>query len=134
MAKRPQGPAVITRVIPQRERADCAIAAMASFSGRSYEDVLREVVLVDPKEHGRNGLHDYQIRRVMRALGVPVRHRMRVDYDEDYGMLRCWNHLAVLRNGLIVHQDAVWDVDVWRAEFGYRNDATIMGIFVAVEP
>jgi hypothetical protein len=126
-------PAIVTRMVSQRERADCATAAMAMFSGRTYEDVLRQVVLVDPILHGREGLSDHHIRQVMKALGVPVRHRAKVDYEEDYGLLRCWNHLALLRNGMIIENETAWDVDDWRRYRGYGHDGSIMGIFVAVE-
>lgn len=126
-------PAIVTRIVPQRELADCAIAAMAMLSGRSYEDVLREVVLADPKDRGRTGLSDHQIRKVMKALGVPVRHRARIDYDEDYGLLRLHDHMCVLRNGLIVENDTLWDVDDWRRQRGYQDENLVMGIFVAVD-
>jgi hypothetical protein len=93
------GPAIVTRIVPHRESSDCALVAMAMFSGCTYEDVLREVVVADPKHKGRNGLSDHHVRRVMRTLGVPVTHRTRVDYDEDYGLLRLHDHMALLRNG-----------------------------------
>jgi hypothetical protein len=126
-------PAIVTRVVPQRERADCAIASIAMFTGATYEDVLRAVVLADPKDHGRDGLSDHQIRKVTKALGVPVRHRARVDYDEDYGLLRLFNHLALLRNGMIIENDTLWEVDDWRRQRGYAFDGTVCGIFVAVD-
>jgi hypothetical protein len=126
-------PAIVTRIVSQRESADCAVASMAMLAGRTYEDVLRQVVLADPKDHGRTGLTDHQIRKVMRALDVPVRHRVKVDYDEDYGLLRCWDHLTLLRNGLIVENDTLWDVDDWRRYRGYLDDSLVMGIFVAAE-
>jgi len=127
------GAAIVTRVVPTREADDCAVTAMSMLSGRSYEDVLREVVLADPKHRGRRGLVDAKIRRVMKALGVPVRYRRTVDYDDDYGLLRLHDHLALLRNGLIVEDATLWDVDDWRRQFGYREDYTVMGIFVAAE-
>jgi len=127
------GPSIVTRIVQTRERSDCAIASMAMLSGRTYEDVLREVVVADPKDKGRKGLSDHQVRRVMRALGVPVTHRSRVDYDEDYGLLRLHDHMALLRNGLIVEDHTLWDVDDWRRQRGYRLDMTVCGIFVAVE-
>jgi ABC-type bacteriocin/lantibiotic exporter with double-glycine peptidase domain len=126
-------PAIVTRIVPQRERADCAIASMAMFAGASYEDVLREVVLADPKNHGRVGLSDHQIRKVMTALGVPVRHRAKVDYEEDYGLLRLHDHMCILRNGMIVENDTLWDVDVWRVQRGYTVPGAVCGIFVAAE-
>jgi hypothetical protein len=125
-------PAIVTRIVPHREASDCALVAMAMFSGRTYEDVLREVVMADPKDKGRNGLSDHQVRRVMKSLGVPVTHRSRVDYDEDYGLLRLTDHMALLRNGLIVEDQTLWDVDDWRRHRGYM-DMSVMGIFVVVE-
>lgn len=127
------GAAIVTRMVAMRETADCAIAAMAMYAGRSYEDVLRQVVLADPKHHGRKGLSDQQIRKVMLALDVPVRHRSRVDYDDDYGLLRLYDHMTLLRNGLIVENETIWDVDDWRRQRGYREDCSVMGIFVAAD-
>jgi hypothetical protein len=126
-------PAIVTRMVAMREAKDCAIAAISMYTGRTYEDVLREVVIVDPKHRGRTGLHDPQIRKVMKALGVPVRYRARVDYDDDYGLLRLHDHMALLRNGLIAENDTLWDVDDWRQQRGYRDDCAVMGIFVAVD-
>jgi hypothetical protein len=126
-------PAVVTKMVAMREEKDCAIAAMAMFSGRTYEDVLRAVVVHDPKHHGRDGLADHQIRKVMAALGTRVRHRARVDYEDDHGLLRLWDHLTLLRNGLIVENDTLWDVDDWRRYRGYLDDSLVMGIFVAAE-
>jgi hypothetical protein len=126
-------PAAVTRVLTNREENDCAVVAMAMFSGHSYEDVLREVVICDPKHRGRIGLTDYQTRRVMRALGAPVRHRRAVDYDEDFGLLRLHDHMALLRNGLIIENGAIWDVADWRIHAGYQDDTHVMGIFVAAE-
>jgi hypothetical protein len=126
-------PAIVTRIVAMRERADCSVAAMAMFSGQSYEDVLRQVVIFDAKHPGREGLSDRQIRAVMRALGAPVRHRARVDYEDDHGMLRLHDHLTLLRNGLIVENDTLWDVDDWRRYRGYLDDSLVMGIFVAAE-
>jgi hypothetical protein len=131
--KRPKNPAIVTHMVAQRERSDCGIASMAMFSGRSYEDVLREVVLVDAEHQGRDGLSDHHIRKVMKALGVPVRHRAHVDYEEDYGLLRCWNHLTLLRNGMIIENETAWEVEDWRRYRGYQSDGAICGIFVAVE-
>jgi hypothetical protein len=132
-ARRSAIPAIVTRVVPQRERADCAVAAIAMFTGATYENVLREVVVVDPKLHGRDGLSDHQIRQVSKALGVPVRHRKMVDYEEDYGLLRLYNHLCLLRNGMIVENDTLWEWDDWRRQRGYVYDGCVMGIFVAAE-
>lgn len=123
----------VTQIIPQRERADCAICAMAMYSGHSYEDVLREVVLVDPRWHGRKGLSDHQVRKVMRTLGVPVRYRSRVDLDEDYGMLRFSDHLALIRNGLLIDGLTLWEIEDWRRHRGYDKPDAVCGIFVAAE-
>ena len=120
-------------MVAMREEGDCAVASIAMFAGQSYEDVLREVVLADPKHHGREGLSDHQIRKVMASLGTKVRHRSVVDYEEDYGLLRLYDHLTLLRNGLIIENDTIWDVDDWRRYRGYRDDSLVCGIFVAAE-
>ena len=41
--------------------------------------------------------------------------------------------MALLRNGLIIENYTLWDVDDWRQQRGYRDDASIMGIFVVAE-
>jgi hypothetical protein len=126
-------PAAITRVVAQREDADCAVAAIAMYAGLSYENVLRAVVRHEPRFEGRRGLGDRAIRRILDELGAPVRLRRRVDYEDDFGLLRLEDHIVLLRNGLVVDDGQIWDVDAWRQTHGYVDDMQVMGIFVAVD-
>ncbi len=123
-------PDPVLRIVASREDDDCAITAMAMISGCSYEDVLREVVVVDPRHRGKRGLQDRQIRKVMARLDCPVRFKKTVDFDEDYGLLRLLDHLCVLRSGLVIEDDTIWDVDVWLKHKGYDLDLAVCGIFV----
>jgi len=118
----------ITKVIEQRESADCAIAAMAMFTGKSYEDVLRVVSVIDG-DQGKKGLTDTQIRRVMRELGTPVRLTRSFDAEDVYGLLRLTDHMVLLRNGLAIEDGTLWDVDDFLRARGYYPDG-VLGVFV----
>lgn len=103
----------ITRVILQREEADCAIVALASYFGESYEDVLRVVTVTD-RTQGRNGLWRKTMVRIAKRLGHSLKVRTAIDWDSDYGILRLPTHAALLRNGLVVDTDGtLWDADAY---------------------
>lgn len=124
--------AAVTRIVAQREDKDCAIAAMSMLSGRSYEDVLRAVVDHEPRFKGKRGLYDVTICAVLEALGTPVRKRRRVDYDQDYGLLRLEDHIVLLRRGLVVENEEIWPVEAWLKARRYNRPKGVTGVFVAV--
>jgi ABC-type bacteriocin/lantibiotic exporter with double-glycine peptidase domain len=100
----------VLRVLTQREDSDCAIVALAMYLGHSYEDVLRAVTRID-RHAGKRGLWTTAMQRAGTKLGVTLRRRQAVDWDEDYGILLLPNHATVLRNGLVIDNGLVWDVE-----------------------
>lgn len=127
-------PAAVTNRFPgphQGEDADCAIVALAMYLGVSYEDVLREVALVDHRNKGRTGLWTRQIKQVAKRLGFDLRIKRTVDLDEDYGILLFSDHVAVLRNGLLLDNSGeVWDIHDYIAA---QESVYIEGILVLPE-
>jgi hypothetical protein len=118
----------ITRVLPQREPSDCAVTAMAMFTGLSYEDVLRVVAVIDINQ-GRNGLKDNQVRKVMALLGTPVRFTSNFDLEEVYGLLRLTDHIVLVRNGLAIQDGQLWEVEDFLRARGYYPNG-VFGVFV----
>jgi hypothetical protein len=107
--------AIATRVVPGRERNDCAICVLAMYLGVSYENVLREVAVRDRPYQGRQGLHLREIERIARALGTPLKRRRRYDPATAYGILSLPHHVVLLRGGLIVDPEpaggSIWEVE-----------------------
>jgi hypothetical protein len=107
--------AIATRVVPGRERNDCAICVLAMYLGVSYEDVLREVAVRDRPYQGRQGLRLREIERVARALGTSLKRLRRYDLGTSYGILSLPHHVVLLRGGIIVDPEpfggSVWEVE-----------------------
>jgi len=127
-------PAAVSNRFPgqhQGENADCAIVALSMYLGVSYEDVLREVALVDKRNKGRAGLWTRQIKQVARRLGHELVIKRKVDLDEDYGILLLSDHVAVLRNGLLLDTNGmVWDIHDYIAAL---ESVCIEGVLVVPE-
>ena len=127
-------PAAVSNRFPgqhQGENADCAIVALSMYLGVSYEDVLREVALVDKRNKGRIGLWTRQIKQVARRLGHELVVKRKVDLDEDYGILLLFDHIAVLRNGLLLETNGeVWDIHDYLAAL---DNISVEGILVVPE-
>ena len=97
----PHEPPVL-HVVPQREIADCAVSALASFCGVSYEDALRAVCAVD-ETGAAMGLYIPQIIEAAAELGVTLKKKRRVNLDADHGILHIrfrdgYRHVVVLAN------------------------------------
>jgi len=127
-------PAAVSNRFPgqhQGENADCAIVALSMYLGVSYEDVLREVALVDKRNKGRAGLWTRQIKQVARRLGHELVIKRKVELDEDYGILLLSDHVAVLRNGLLLDTNGVvWDIHDYIAAL---ESVCIEGVLVVPE-
>lgn len=112
--------ASVMRITFTREASDCAIAALSSYLGESYEDVLRVVTLTD-RQQGRNGLWTRTLQRVAKRLGHVLKVRRGFDLEEAYGILRLPHHAVVLRNGLIFDGDGtVWPADAYLAHVKFQ--------------
>lgn len=80
-------PPAVIRLHPQRGRADCVIAALATYLRVDPEEVLIAASKVAPNVW-REGLGDREILRVARRLGYRVRWRRTFDAEEDTGVLQ----------------------------------------------
>jgi hypothetical protein len=107
--------AIATRIIPGREPNDCAISVLAMYLGVSYEDVLRQVAVLDRPYQGRQGLLLREVARIARALGTPLRRQRKFDVLTAYGMLSLPNHIVLLRAGVIVDPE-VGGATLWEVE------------------
>lgn len=99
-----------TTIVPQRGHGDCGIAALATFLGRSYEDVFEATIGIAPSPHHR-GLWMSQIMRVAATFGVTLRRRRKFNIDEDTGIIGIRrDHVGVLREGIVIDSDGpmVW--------------------------
>ena len=109
----------VLRLVQQRGSHDCCIAALASYLGRDYEDVLAAAVAVqfDPKIH-RKGMWMSQIERTSAALGHPLKRHRRWDWEASEGILCLTgkaDHVVILKAGLVFNSaDAtIWEPDVY---------------------
>lgn len=92
-------------VVRHRGDADCGCAALASFTGETYEDTYVAVRDVEPTHRGKNGLTNYQV--VAAAKRMEGRYKLtptrRFDLDEDEGVLRIrWSDPGKRRGGHFV--------------------------------
>lgn len=101
------------KLVLQRAYGDCAIAAIATYTESTYEDVYVAAAAIDKKYRGRSGVHLAAIRRIVKALGVTVKPKRDLNLDDDEGLLVVtWkpgsrhetgtDHLVALGHGVIV--------------------------------
>jgi hypothetical protein len=98
------------RLVLQRARGDCGIAALASLLEQSYEDVYIAAAKVDRKTRGRSGICFPALQAIGKILGVSFLLK-RHHHEEDEGLLTVlWSkphghpfqaHLVVLAYGVI---------------------------------
>jgi len=107
--------AIATRIVPGREPNDCAISVLAMYLGVSYEDVLRQVAVLDRPYQGRQGLILREVIRIARSLGTVIRRQRKFDILTAYGMLSLPHHIVLLRAGVIVDPEpggaTLWEVE-----------------------
>ena len=117
-------PAIATRIVPGRERNDCAICVLAMYLGGTYEDVLREVAVRDRPYQGRQGLRLREMQQIARALGTSLKRLRKFDISAAYGILSVPHHVVLLRGGLIVDPEpaggSVWEVDDYLHTYDVR--------------
>ena len=75
------------KLVLQRANGDCAIAAIASLSEQPYEDVFVEAAKVEPHFRGRSGLFLPHIKAICQRLGITVKAKRHVNWDDDEGLL-----------------------------------------------
>ena len=122
---------MITSLVLGREPNDCAIASLAMYLNRSYEDALRAVSHADNKAGGKQGLFLPQIKRAAKLLGQPLRLKKKFIWEEDYGILLLSDHACILRNGLVIDPDgSVWEWDDFLSHYAYQP-TQVEGLLVA---
>lgn len=116
--------AIATRLVPGRERNDCAVCVLAMYLGVSYEDVLRAVAVWDRPYQGRQGLKLLEIERVARALGTRLKRHRKYDLSTAYGILSLPHHVVLLRAGMVVDPEpgggSIWEVDDYLHAYNLR--------------
>lgn len=126
MAK-PQLPHAVIRLYPKRGENDCAIATLASYLRRDYEEVLLAAGKVQPRVW-EAGLYCTDFIKVANRLKVPVKWHKTFDLDADTGVLwvsyndRGLEHVVLLDEGRIYDNDHD-PISVWSPEdyFGHYN-------------
>lgn len=102
--------------IVQTGIGDCAIAALAMYTGKSYGEAASVAVRFAPKAFAR-GMWCTEIQKAAAALGVHLKQTRRFSIDEDTGILCVDNpdgaHAVVLFHGLIVNSA---DGQIWEPE------------------
>jgi hypothetical protein len=118
----------ILQIQVQRAPGDCAIAALSTYLGMPYEDVL--VAAVRSTRSGRvhhHGLSTAAMRATAKRLGHPVTLHRAIDLEQDEGVLsvgspdRSDQHAVVLKAGLIFDGDGtVWEPEPFFAHYRYQ--------------
>jgi ABC-type bacteriocin/lantibiotic exporter with double-glycine peptidase domain len=94
----------VLAIVPQRQRMDCGVAALAMLVGQPYEDVFAAATHVQPKV-GKVGLYQKELIAIAELLGVTLERKRRPDLDTDVGILNVRNtklgHYVVLHAGVI---------------------------------
>ena len=125
-----QRSALLHIVLQSDRHGDCAIATMASYLGRTYEEVLVEVARVTRGDVLSRGLYNGQMFKVAKRLGQTLKAKPwdRVDPDEATGILyvkarihgqEYADHLVLYRHGDIIdcRDGTLWDADVYLKHF-----------------
>ena len=125
-------------LIPQRDKGDCGIAALAMFLGKSYEDVFAKAITkCHPKPHV-TGMYTRQLKDVAKRLGVTLSLKRSWDLETDCGLLSVEKidkkddefpqHILLLRFGLLFDTDTtVWEPDAYFAVNSYRPISLLVG-------
>jgi hypothetical protein len=94
------------------EKGDCGMVALKVALGIPYTTALRAATRLDAQQ-GRNGLWLRTIQRIAHEHGTTLVQRRRFDWDDTYGIIAAPNHVAVLRNGLVLDRMQSMEWDVW---------------------
>ena len=111
----------IFHTVRQRSTSDCAVACLASFLGRSYEEVLIAAALLTPEILYRGMETEDMIATASQFSVQLVLKLPPIDVDEDSGILGIRvrgqkdEHAVVLSNGLIYDPATgnVWDAEIY---------------------
>jgi hypothetical protein len=98
------------KLVLQRADGDCGVAALATLTESTYEDIYSAMMAVDPTHCGRSGVHLTQMIALGKMIGVDLAIKRPWDLDTDEGLLVIrWRrrrkvklHLVALGSGVIV--------------------------------
>lgn len=121
------------KIVSQRHKADCGIAALAMLLGTNYEDVFAAFShtrrsATDPRVYG---MHTKQIVATARRLKVELTMHRAFDLESSIGLLTVEKldpkpdefvqHLVLLKFGLIFDTDGiVWEPSDYFEQFGFK--------------
>lgn len=113
-------PPIALKIVLGREKGDCAVACLATYTGKTYEEALRATMAIVPNYDGACGLHVPEIRAIAKMLGRPLRKKRTVDTDEDSGIMVLSDHVTILSRGTVIDTDGtVWDADDFLQAYDY---------------
>ena len=108
------------------EKGDCGPVALKIMLGIPYTESLRAATRLD-SEQGRNGLWLRTIQRIAFEYGTRLVQRRKFDWDEDYGIIAAPNHVAVLRNGLVLDRMSIYSWEAWLIDHDCEaNDCVLL--------
>jgi hypothetical protein len=115
-------------VVQSRTGDDCAIVALATYLGYTYEDVLAVAAVVALDPH-RDGLYIPQIRKCASIMGTPLSRRRKWSYEADNGVLSLsgvHEHVAVLYKGLVFDSNGdVWSPKPYLRRYHYTAECLL---------
>lgn len=104
-------PQAFTRLVPKRGTNDCAVAAIASFLGRDYEEVLIAASRAN-KDIWRDGLTGKHHVSVCSRLGVKTRWFRKFDLEDDTGVLwLSYNDSHQRHHSVLLIEGKIYDPD-----------------------
>lgn len=118
-------------LVPQQERADCGIAALAMLLGKRYLDVYAAAVTKAYPHPHTTGMYTRQLQQVAARFGVTLALRRTWDLENDCGLLTVEKidrqpdeyaqHLVLLKFGLVFDTDmTVWEPADYFEMQGFR--------------
>ncbi len=113
-------PGTVMQIQPQQMGSDCTVAALATLIGIPYTVALTAVSQVNPRVMF-DGAFFSQVKKAAGLLGVTLRKKRTIDWEEDTGLLRalCGDanayHAVVLHRGSVIDDARLWPADVWKA-------------------
>lgn len=120
------------RLVSQRAKGDCGLAALAMYFGLSYEEVFCAAhCRKRDRDVRETGMYTKDFLRIAKRLGRVLLLRRKVDLDEDTGILtiertepqeECFlQHVVLLRFGLIFDTDGmIWEPQDYMDMLNFR--------------
>jgi hypothetical protein len=107
------------------EKGDCGPVALKIALGIKYTESLRAATRLD-KEQGRKGLWLRTIQRIAFEHGTRLVQRRRFDWEDSYGIVSIRNHVAVLRNGLVLDRMETMEWEVWLERYKAKASEAVL--------